>query len=290
MRFIEAAIPEGGAGFSLSNVVQVRPRTWTVLIPFFNERDYISDTLTCLARQTVGARVILIDNGSSDGGASLAVATCRQLRLPYELLFEPRKGKVPALEAGLRRVDTPYVATWDADTRYPDNYLAQAQAVLQRPGTAVAGAYYAAPDASRWRRIRTATHKRVMSRLLLRQCHTGGAGQAFRTDALRAAGGFSPRHWNLVLEDHEIIHRVMRHGAMRYARGLWCSPSSRLRDRAPAKWTVLEQLCYHAAMPIAGDWFFYRFLGPRLAARRLTSESLRERAQQAAEMGEACLA
>jgi glycosyltransferase involved in cell wall biosynthesis len=290
MRFIEAAIPEGGAGFSLSNVVQVRPRAWTVLIPFYNERDFISDTLACLARQTVGARVILIDNGSTDGGASVAVATCRRLQLPYELLFEPRKGKVPALEAGLRHVDTPYVATWDADTLYPDNYLAQAQAVLRRPRTAVAGAYYAQPEASRWRRLRTATHKRMMSRLLLRQCHTGGAGQAFRTDALRAAGGFSPRHWNLVLEDHEIIHRVMRHGTMRYARGLWCSPSSRLRDRAPAKWTALEQLFYHVTMPIAGDWFFYRFLGPRLAARHLTSESLRERPLHTAEIGEACLA
>jgi len=290
MRFIEAAIPEGGAGFSLNNVVQVRPRTWTVLIPFFNERDYISETLACLARQTIGARVILIDNGSTDGGAAVAIAACQRLHLPHELLFEARMGKVSALETGLRRVDTPYVATWDADTRYPDDYLAQAQAVLQRPDTVVAGAYYAAPEASRWRRMRTATHKRVMSRLLLRQCHTGGAGQAFRTEALRAAGGFSPRHWNLVLEDHEIIHRMMRHGAMRYARGLWCSPSSRLRNRAHAKWTVLEQFCYHAAMPIAGDWFFYRFLGPRLAARRLTSESLRECVAQDAEMGEACRA
>lgn len=290
MRFIEAAIPEGGAGFSLGNVVQVRPRAWTVLIPFYNEHDFIADTLACLARQTVGARVILIDNGSTDGGASIAVATCRRLHLAYELLFEPRKGKVSALEAGLPRVDTPYVATWDADTLYPDDYLAQAQAVLQRPGTAVAGAYYAAPDASRWRRLRTATHKRVMARLLLRQCHTGGAGQAFRAEALRAAGGFSPSYWNLVLEDHEIIHRVMRHGTMRYAARLWCTPSSRLRDRATAKWTVLEQLCYHVTMPFAGSWFFYRFLGPRLAARHLTSESLRERAEHAVEMGEACLA
>jgi glycosyltransferase involved in cell wall biosynthesis len=293
MRLLEAAMPEAGAGFSSIEPVLARPTGWTVVIPFYNEYDFIADTLGCVARQTVAARVILVDNGSTDGSAALAVATCKLLHVPYELVSEPRKGKVAALEAGLVRVNTRFVATWDADTHYPDHYLAHAQSLLERSGTAIAGAYYAAPDASRWRRLRTAMHKQLMSRVLLRQCHTGGAGQAFCTSALRAAGGFSAQQWNLVLEDHEIIHRVMRHGKMRYAHGLWCSPSSRVRDRAPAKWTVLEQLCYHAAMPVAGDWFFYRFLRPRLAARKLSSESLRERpamAEIGREMGEICLA
>lgn len=292
MKLVEVGLSEGAAGLTSGKPAQKRAIFWTILIPFHNERDFITETLACVARQSVAARVILIDNGSTDDSAGVALAACRRLGLSHEFLSEPRRGKVSALETGLRRVDTPYVATWDADTRYPGQYLARAQALLDRPGTAVAGAYYASVDASNWRHWRGSIHKRVVSRLLRRQSHTGGAGQSFRTSAIRAAGGFSLRRWNLVLEDHEIIHRVMRYGTMRYAADLWCSPSDRVRDRAPAKWTVIEQLCYHAVMPFAGDWFFYRYLGPRLAMRRLTSDSLRERAcvDPVLEPVDACLA
>jgi glycosyltransferase involved in cell wall biosynthesis len=249
---------------------------WSILIPFFNERDFLTGTLESLAAQTARARVILIDNASTDGSAAVAVAACRRLGLDHELLVEHRPGKVAALELGLARVATPYVATCDADTWYPPHYLAQAQAVLDR-GSAVAGAFFVAPDADA-RGVRRQGRRIAATAALLRgQCHTGGAGQAFRTDLLRQAGGFDPDRWGYVLEDHEIIHRVLRQGPMGYARALWCVPSPRPRDRASIRWTLAERLLYCVAAPVAGDWFFYRFLGRRLRDRRLTSERIRER-------------
>lgn len=250
---------------------------WTVLIPFFNERDFLPATIESLARQTLRCTLVLVDNGSTDGSAEVAEAFCRAYRLDYLLITERMPGKVAALRAGLAWVRTRWVATCDADTVYPPHYLAAAQAILSRPGHVVAGAYSLPPDADEPARARKARRFLAAARLLPRQCHAGGAGQAFCTAGLRAAGGFDAARWNFVREDHEIIHRMMARGRMGYSAAMWCIPSLRRRDHDPLRWTPLERLLYAAAAPIAGDWFFYTFLARRLQRRRLLSNRIRER-------------
>lgn len=249
---------------------------WSVLVPFFNERDAIAATIESLAGQSAPFRLILIDNGSTDDGARIARATCARLGLDPLLITERTPGKVAALRAGLGWVRTEFVATCDADTVYPPGYLAAAQRTLGEDGCVVAGAFFVAPGADD--ATVTAQGRRIIgaARALPRQCHTGGAGQAFRTATLRAVGGFEPSRWNYVLEDHEIIHRVMQRGTMRYAADLWCMPSPRERNRASIRWTLIERLLYSATAPWAGDWFFYGFLGKRLRSRKLLSQSIRE--------------
>lgn len=268
-----------------ARVEERRPASdWSVLVPFFNERAFLPATLASLAAQSERPHVVLIDNGSTDGSAAIAVAECARLGLDHLLVTERRPGKVNALAAGLALVDTPLVATCDADTLYPAGYLAAAARVLAREGTVVAGAFFVAADADAEARARAGRRIVATARLLRGQCHTGGAGQAFRTAALRAAGGFDAGRWGWVLEDHEVIHRVMNHGAesgaMGYAEDLWCCPSPRPRDRASIRWTAGERLLYALAAPVAGDWFFYRFLAGRLRGRELTSERIRERPHQ----------
>jgi hypothetical protein len=177
-------------------------------------------------------------------------------------------------------VRTRWLATCDADTLYPPHYLAAAGEVLSHAGCVVAGSYFIAPDAGEDERDSKARTFLTAARLLPRQCHTGGAGQLFCTATLRAAGGFDVDRWNYVLEDHEIIHRIMRHGSMGHTRGLWCRPSPRERDRESIRWTLFERLLYSVTAPWAGDWFFYSFLAARLQGRRLTSQQIRERQYQ----------
>lgn len=257
----------------------LRP-AWSVLVPFFNERDLLARTIESLARQSVAVRIILIDNGSIDGSAELARATCARLGLDHLLLTERAPGKVAALRTGLRWVRSRYVATCDADTVYPTGYLAAAERLLEQDGCVVAGAYFACDQADAETRRKAGSKICATARVLPRQCHTGGAGQAFRTEVLNAAGGFDADRWNYVLEDHEIIHRVMKHGTMRYSTDFWCTPSARERDRESIRWTLTERLMYSATAAWAGDWFFYDFLAPRLQSRRLASQSIRERAFQ----------
>lgn len=263
-------------GLSVPRVAVAPAPDWSILLPFFNERDFIVATIESLAAQTVPVRLVLVDNGSTDGSGALAQAACERLGVDHALIVEGRAGKVPALAAGLRHVATRFVATCDADTWYPPQYLAQAQAVLAA-GHAVAGAFFVEPDADAQSLRRRGRQIAVTAALLRGQCHTGGAGQAFRTETLRRAGGFDAERWGWVLEDHEIIHRVMKHGTMGYGRDLWCCPAPRPRDRASIRWTLGERLLYCVAAPVAGNWFFYRFLAKRLLSRRLTSERIRER-------------
>jgi hypothetical protein len=177
-------------------------------------------------------------------------------------------------------VRTRWVATCDADTIYPPHYLAAAGAILSQPGCVVAGSYFIEPDTNETERKVKSRGFLTMARLLPRQSHAGGAGQAFCTATLRASGGFDADRWNYVLEDHEIIHRMMRHGTMGYADALWCRPSTRERDRESIRWTLFERLLYSAAAPRLGDWFFYSFLADRLQRRRLSSQRIRERQYQ----------
>ncbi len=68
---------------------------WSVVIPYFNEKDYLSSTLASLLAQTFRPfQLILVDNASTDG----SVEVCRSLLaargdvVPV-YLDEPRRGK-----------------------------------------------------------------------------------------------------------------------------------------------------------------------------------------------------
>ena len=250
---------------------------WTVLLPFFNERNFLAGTLESLAVQDQPLRLILIDNASTDGSGEFAMAECRRLGLHFTLIRESHAGKVHALAAGLDLVRTPFIATCDADTWYPDDYLSQAGQLLEADDSAAAGAYFLRKGAPRRQQIAKAWHIMIVASLLPHQCHTGGAGQVFRTASLRRTGGFDASRWNYVLEDHEIMHRVVKTGSLEYGPGFWCMPSHRDRDRDSIRWTLVERLLYHFTPDQWRDRFFYDFLGPRLRARRLTSERMRER-------------
>jgi len=238
---------------------------WTVLIPFFNEAAFLGQTIASLASQTVPFQLLLVDNGSTDDSVATARAAIAAHGLDATIISETVPGKVSALRTGLGRVRTRYVATCDADTLYPPHYLAEAEALLAQDGCVVAGAYFVDPGADQSALDAEARRILTAARMLPRQCH---------------AGGFDAALWGYILEDHEVIHRTMSQGDMRYSKDLWCMPSPRERDRASIRWTLFERLVYTAAAPWAGDWFFYHFLARRLQRRRLMSVQIRERAFQ----------
>jgi glycosyltransferase involved in cell wall biosynthesis len=249
--------------------------SWTIILPFYNEEATIADVVNSLAHQSEAFVLLLVDNGSTDHSVARATAACRSKAIDFRVICEPRPGKVSALDAGLRQAETTFIATCDADTYYPPDYLAHARLLLVEGATMV-GAWFIPQSASHVRRLLANLHLLLAARLLSKQCLTGGAGQAFRRETLVAVGGFDPDHWDFVLEDHEICHRLARLGPIRYHRGFWCDPGNRIRNRPTTRWHLLERLLYHASANRFGDWFFYRFLKPRLETRRLASAALRE--------------
>jgi glycosyltransferase involved in cell wall biosynthesis len=245
------------------------PAALTVIIPYFNEEGWIGKTIDSLAAQTlIDFNLVLVDNASSDGGSVEACVHADALAGVVTHLYEPLPGKTNALAAGLEGVETPLVAVCDADTIYPPNYLRQILELFDRNSDAVAvmavGLYDPANSPAARRRIRKVLDK---SRRHPGKCHTGGYAQAFRTDALRCAGGFDAKSWPYVLEDHEVAFRVMRSGTAVYAEDHYCFPSTRRTCRKAMDWTRFERLLYRCVPPRRLDWFFYDFLAPRLARR-----------------------
>lgn len=250
---------------------------WTFVIAYYNEAGFLQATLDSLSAQTLKPfRLILVDNNSNDASPAIA----RQFAaggIETVHLFEVRPGKIFALEAAMPHITTPLVAFGDADTFYPPHYLATADAAFTGNDVVAAMATDVRAPADGAAALRKRRHNQRVSRLWPKQTHTGGFGQTFRTAALLAAGGYAERHWAYVLMDHEIMERVLKHGRAVYPYDLWCVPSERRADRTRVRWTLAERLLYHFTPSVAKGWYFHRFLGPRLRARKLGHLNLREK-------------
>ena len=254
---------------------------WSVVIPYYNERDYLPATLaSLLAQRERPFRLILVDNGSSDGSAEIArQALTDAAGVDVIHLQETEPGQAAALECGLRAAETEFTAICDADTRYAENYLERAGEVFKDGGPDVvavlATALYGDPDCADSRRRRL--KMRIVPYLLRNQCHAGGYAQTFRTEALKRAGGYSRAIWPHLRKDHELIHRVLKEGRIVHDPNLWCFANARRDVAAQSRWTLSERVLYHLTPFQAKDWFFYTFLGPRMAARKMDELRLRER-------------
>lgn len=252
---------------------------WTIVVPYYNEEAFIGRTLAAaMALNGPAFRLVLVDNASTDGSRAL----CERLleRAPHiEVVHvhEAQPGPSHALKAGFDRVTTPLVAFWNADTWYPANYLLHAEAMLRRPGV-VAAMAVDIPDrpwslAGLTRRYQ----KRIASWLLRGQAHTGTFGQCFCVEALRRAGGPRVESWPWVLDDHELMQRVLKLGRSAYRADFWCVTSDRRGACAHVRWTLAERLLYHLTPFRLKDWFFYRFLWRRFEGRGMTTANLRMR-------------
>jgi glycosyltransferase involved in cell wall biosynthesis len=252
----------------------------TILMPYYNEAGFIAATLESLIAQTDRRfRMVLVDNGSTDDSPAIARRiAARAADIQTLHLHEPIPGKLHALRAGLAHVDTRYLATCDADTIYPPDYIARCLAMFAGPNTPVGVMAIDLYD----ERLSDAARRRIAkvmwkSRRFRSQCHAGGYAQAFDVQALADAGGLLNAAWPYVLEDHEVINRLLHQGRIAYAADHICFPSDRRSSRKTVGWTRWERMIYRFTPRLRKDWFFYRYLGPRLARRGLYNIALRDR-------------
>jgi cellulose synthase/poly-beta-1,6-N-acetylglucosamine synthase-like glycosyltransferase len=104
---------------------RVAPRAWTsdptlvtAVIPSRNGRAVIAKTIESLTRLLPPERILVVDDGSTDGTADIARALgCEVHR------FERSKGKAGAINYAVYRVRTPYTLLLDDDTRLGDAEL-----------------------------------------------------------------------------------------------------------------------------------------------------------------------
>jgi cellulose synthase/poly-beta-1,6-N-acetylglucosamine synthase-like glycosyltransferase/peptidoglycan/xylan/chitin deacetylase (PgdA/CDA1 family) len=171
----------------------------SVLIAAYNEELVITRTLEyVLASAHPVSEVIVVDDGSTDGTAAMVRDVAA--RDPRVRLVQQRNaGKWAALNRGFAEVTQPLTVTLDADTLFTRTTIGELVAGFHSPRVgAVAGVIrvgnYSRNVVTRWQALEYLTQiglERGAAAYLDAIAVIPGACAAWRTDAVRQAGGYS---------------------------------------------------------------------------------------------------
>ncbi|MGW0813313.1 bifunctional polysaccharide deacetylase/glycosyltransferase family 2 protein [Streptomyces viridiviolaceus] len=193
-------------------------RPVSVIVPAYNEKECIANTLGSLARSTHPIEVIVVDDGSTDGTSEIAREAAASLGMSnVRVVRQENAGKPAALNNGVRHASHDIVVMMDGDTVFePDTVRQLVQPFADPEVGAVAGN---AKVGNRntiigaWQHIEYVMGFNLDRRMydLLRCMPTiPGAIGAFRREAVLQVGGMSE---DTLAEDTDItiaLHRAGR--------------------------------------------------------------------------------
>jgi cellulose synthase/poly-beta-1,6-N-acetylglucosamine synthase-like glycosyltransferase len=223
----------GPASASASAAAAMRRNTLGVIVASHNEAAVLPVTLAALLGQSdVPDRIVIADDGSSDGTAELLAARYGLVAPPLGELSAasathpslywlrlPHGGKAVALNAAIVCIDTDTVLTVDGDTLLDSQAIGAVRRAFTEEPNLVAATGVITPVCSRtltgrcFQWFQTYEYIRnFLSRYAWMQVNglllISGAFAGFRTEAVRAVGGFDT---DCLVEDYELIHRLHRH-------------------------------------------------------------------------------
>ncbi|MFG2128414.1 bifunctional polysaccharide deacetylase/glycosyltransferase family 2 protein [Streptomyces sp. NPDC048751] len=185
----------------------------SVIVPAYNEKECIANTLNSLAQSTHPVEIIVVDDGSTDGTADIAAS----LGMPnVRVVRQENAGKPAALNNGVRNASHDVVVMMDGDTVFEPDTVRQLVQPFADPNVgAVAGnAKVGNRDTviGAWQHIEYVMGFNLDRRMydLLRCMPTiPGAIGAFRRDAVLEVGGMSE---DTLAEDTDITIAMHRAG------------------------------------------------------------------------------
>ncbi len=230
-----------------------------VLIPAFNEEKVIANTVQAvLASDYPALRVIVVDDGSTDNTYDVACEEFEQERAEGRVLVLTKKnsGKAEALNFGLQRVTEEIFIGIDADTVIAPDAVAKLVEYFANPEVAaVAGNTKVGNRVNLWTRwqaleyITSQNFERRALDVFGAVSVVPGAIGAWRTQAVRAAGGYQP---DTVAEDADLTMSLLEHGGSVYYedRALaWTEaptkPSGLMRQRFRWSFGILQAVWKH---------------------------------------------
>lgn len=185
----------------------------TVLVPAYNERECIANTLNSLAASDYAIEVLVIDDGSTDGTADIV----EEMDLPFvRLIRQANGGKSSALNTGIAAASYDIIVMMDGDTVFEPSTVRELVQPFGDPtiGAVAGNAKVGNRDSliGAWQHIEYVLGHNLDRRMydMLNVIPTiPGAVGAFRREALRRVGGMSD---DTLAEDTDITMAVLCDG------------------------------------------------------------------------------
>jgi glycosyltransferase involved in cell wall biosynthesis len=169
------------------------------ILPFYNRRHTVLDTLASVAAQTMlPGRLLVIDDGSADGGAEVVRQWIEEHRARFDcrLVVQANRGVSAARNHALALAgDCDYVAFLDSDDLWPRDFLVRMLRALSADPRAVAATCdkrIACFDGESDRFIDASQLPARPSLWMLEQGADIASATLFRAAAIRRRGGFNP--------------------------------------------------------------------------------------------------
>lgn len=201
---------------------------YSVVIPAYNEQDYLPDTLQALGRAMAAVagrgEVIVVDNGSTDGTAQVALA------LGARVVHEPHRQIARARNAGGCAATGRYLVFLDADTHVtPAAFKAALDAM--RSGHYVGGGARMVFDENAGLDVEASLY---LWMILSKFMRWAAGGYLFcRKDAFDQLCGFDERYYA-----GEELHfsRALRHWGERRGLGMIILPDAVVTSARKVRW------------------------------------------------------
>lgn len=177
----------------------------TAVIPCYNHGRYLSQSVESVLNQLdVSVEVIIVDDGSDDGGTVVALEQFER-REKVQVVTKEQGGPGDARNAGLALVSTEYALILDADDFVDPSFASTClRSMAQDPSIGFASSWIRATGAASWEfRPRGGGEAEFVQR---NECGSMGV---LRTSAWRAVGGYSSR---LAFEDWDFYLRLVERG------------------------------------------------------------------------------
>jgi len=206
--------------------------TVSIVIPVYNEENYLKDCLDSIAEQTVRPlEVFVVDNNSSDLSVTIAA------RYPFvTLLHEKRQGQVFARAKAFNKAKGDILGCIDADSILPEDWVANMQEEF-RDGSIVAVTGDADPYDTPFKSAAGAVFRfyhTTVSRLASGHAMLWGANCALRRSAwkkIRSQVSYRRDVW----EDYEMSFLLARLGTIVHDPGIKLGCSFRAAHQSLAK-------------------------------------------------------
>ncbi len=200
----------------------------SVIIPAYNEENYIQNTLTSVLDQDyTDYEVIVVDNASTDRTVKLIVG------FPVKLITETRKGTMWACEAGRNVATGEIIVRMDADCLPDKDWLSRGVAYFNNPKIVAVTGPYDYHDAPTFFRNFSLFSQKYIYRycnIWLQAFGLGGVligGNTFmRSKSLKEMGGFNTAV-TFYGDDTDTAKRISKYGRIYFDPNLTMKTSAR---------------------------------------------------------------